>query len=127
MLQQTSQADHTAPPATRLAILIPFAIVTLIWGSTWLVIRDQVSSVPPSWSVTYRFLVAGIAMTATARIRRELELAAERRVRDGRARRCDRRDLLAVRFRLADHRAQHRCQCFRIALVESRNGCGNSR
>ncbi|MGN6279111.1 MAG: DMT family transporter [Sphingomonas sp.] len=67
MLQQTS----SAPAATRLAILVPFAIVTLIWGSTWLVIRDQVSSVPPSWSVTYRFLVAGIAMTATALIRRE--------------------------------------------------------
>lgn len=67
MLQQTS----SAPAATRLAILVPFAIVTLIWGSTWLVIRDQVSSVPPSWSVTYRFLVAGIAMLATALIRRE--------------------------------------------------------
>lgn len=69
MLQQTSNADLTAPRATRLAILIPFAIVTLIWGSTWLVIRDQVSSVPPSWSVTYRFLVAGLAMLVTALIR----------------------------------------------------------
>ena len=71
MLQQTSSADLTAPRATRLAILVPFAIVTLIWGSTWLVIRDQVSSVPPSWSVTYRFTVAGVAMLATALIRRE--------------------------------------------------------
>ncbi|MBY8829293.1 EamA family transporter [Hephaestia sp. CMS5P-6] len=61
----------TAPRATRLAILVPFAIVTLIWGSTWLVIRDQVSSVPPSWSVTYRFTVAGVAMLATALVRRE--------------------------------------------------------
>jgi drug/metabolite transporter (DMT)-like permease len=60
-----------APQSTRLAILIPFAIVTLIWGSTWLVIRDQVSSVPPSWSVTYRFLVAGLAMGVTALIRGE--------------------------------------------------------
>lgn len=71
VLQQTSSADLTAPRATRLAILVPFAIVTLIWGSTWLVIRDQVSSVPPSWSVTYRFTVAGVAMLATALIRRE--------------------------------------------------------
>ena len=71
MLQQTSQADATAPQSTRLAILVPFAIVTLIWGSTWLVIRDQVSAVPPSWSVTYRFLVAGIAMVITALIRGE--------------------------------------------------------
>jgi drug/metabolite transporter (DMT)-like permease len=64
-------SDQGAPQSTRLAILVPFGIVTLIWGSTWLVIRDQVSSVPPSWSVTYRFLVAGVAMTVIALIRRE--------------------------------------------------------
>ena len=56
-----------APPrSTRAAILVPFALVTLIWGSTWLVIRDQLGVVPPSWSVTYRFLVAGIAMAVVA-------------------------------------------------------------
>jgi hypothetical protein len=46
------------PPATRLSVLIPFAIVTLIWGSTWLVIRGQLGAVPLGWSVTYRFLYA---------------------------------------------------------------------
>ena len=45
-------AATLAPQSTRLAILVPFGIVTLIWGSTWLVIRDQVGVVPPSWSVT---------------------------------------------------------------------------
>ncbi|MDQ2879582.1 MAG: DMT family transporter, partial [Pseudomonadota bacterium] len=60
-----------APRSTRLSILVPFAIVTLIWGSTWLVIRDQVSSVPVSWSVCYRFLVAGTSMTVLALVRRE--------------------------------------------------------
>ncbi|MDE0878971.1 MAG: DMT family transporter, partial [Sphingomonas bacterium] len=59
------------PNSTRAAILIPFAIVTLIWGSTWLVIRDQLAVVPPSWSVTYRFAVAGVAMTAWALFRRD--------------------------------------------------------
>lgn len=43
-------------------ILVPFIIVTLIWGSTWLVIRDQLGTVPASWSVTYRFLIASAAM-----------------------------------------------------------------
>jgi len=57
--------------STRLAILIPFAIVTLIWGSTWIVIRDQLNVVPPSWSVSYRFLVGGVAMIIYAVIRRE--------------------------------------------------------
>ena len=52
-------------------ILLPFALVTLIWGSTWLVIRDQIGSVPPTWSVTYRFIIAGGAMFAWAAIRGE--------------------------------------------------------
>jgi len=62
-----------APPprSTRAAILVPFALVTLIWGSTWLVIRDQISVVPASWSVTYRFLLAGLAMLAFARAKGE--------------------------------------------------------
>ena len=59
------------PNSSRLAILIPFGIVTLIWGSTWLVIRHQLGVVPPTWSVTYRFMVAGTAMLGYALIRRE--------------------------------------------------------
>ena len=56
-----------APPqSTRLAVLIPFAIVTLIWGSTWIVIRDQLGTVPASWSVAYRFLVGGLTMLGWA-------------------------------------------------------------
>ncbi len=39
-----------------------FATVTLIWGSTWLVIKYQLGLVPPSWSVTWRFLIAGLVM-----------------------------------------------------------------
>lgn len=64
-------SDAIRPNSTRAAILIPFAIVTVIWGSTWLVIRDQLNIVPPSWSVTYRFLTAGIAMLIWALIKRE--------------------------------------------------------
>lgn len=61
-----------APPrSTQAAILVPFAIVTLIWGSTWLVIRGQLGVVPPSWSVTYRFVVGGTAMALYALVRRE--------------------------------------------------------
>jgi drug/metabolite transporter (DMT)-like permease len=51
-------------------ILLPFALVTLIWGSTWLVIRDQIGSVPPGWSVVWRFVLAGAAMMALAALRR---------------------------------------------------------
>ncbi|HEX8667787.1 MAG TPA: DMT family transporter [Allosphingosinicella sp.] len=52
-------------------VLIPFALVTLIWGSTWLVIKDQLGAVPPTWSVTYRFTIAAAAMFAYARWRGE--------------------------------------------------------
>ena len=43
-------------------ILIPFLLITLIWSSTWIVIKDQLGTVPPAWSVTYRFVVAAAAM-----------------------------------------------------------------
>ena len=48
-------------------VLFPVILVTFIWGSTWLVIRDQIGIVPATWSVTYRFLIACTAMFAYAR------------------------------------------------------------
>lgn len=65
-------------------VFLPFLTITLIWGSTWFVIRGQIAEVPASWSVTYRFLLAGLAMLAVARLngqrvrftRRELGFAA---------------------------------------------------
>lgn len=50
------------PKLLPVRFLLQFAAVTLIWGSTWLVIRDQIGTVPPSWSVAYRFLIAGVVM-----------------------------------------------------------------
>lgn len=54
-----------------LKVQIPFWICTLIWGTTWIVIRDQLGVVPTSWSVTYRFLVAGAAMFVWAAATRQ--------------------------------------------------------
>jgi len=48
----------------QLRVLLPFLLVTLIWGSTWIVIRDQIGTVPPTWSVTYRFAIAAASMFA---------------------------------------------------------------
>lgn len=72
--QQTAvgggSASGALPPAThallRPSIVIPFVFVALVWGSTWLVIKHQLGPVPASWSVTYRFAIAGIAMFALA-------------------------------------------------------------
>lgn len=59
------------PPATRLSVLLPFAIVTAIWGSTWLVIRGQLGAVPLGWSVAYRFAIAAAVMLAYTHARGE--------------------------------------------------------
>jgi drug/metabolite transporter (DMT)-like permease len=57
------------PSATRIeaSIIVPFIIFTGVWGSTWIVIRDQLGTVPPQWSVAYRFTIAAIAMALLAK------------------------------------------------------------
>ena len=53
---------------------VEFGLVTLIWGTTWLVIKGQLGVVPAAWSVAYRFIIASLALTmitvATGRWRR---------------------------------------------------------
>ena len=55
------------PARLNLSIVIPFVVFTLVWSSTWIVIRGQLGTVPPQWSVTYRFVIAALAMAAVAR------------------------------------------------------------
>ena len=61
--------NRAAPDATRIdaSIVIPFIIFTGVWGSTWIVIRDQIGTVPPQWSVAYRFAIAAVAMALVAK------------------------------------------------------------
>jgi drug/metabolite transporter (DMT)-like permease len=61
--------SHRARP--DLSVVIPFITFTAIWGSTWIVIRDQLGTVPPQWSVAYRFVIAAGAMALVAIIKRE--------------------------------------------------------
>ncbi|MDO6416575.1 DMT family transporter [Sphingomonas sp. BIUV-7] len=56
--------------ATKGRVLVPFAIVTFLWGSTWLVIRGQLGEVPVTWSVCYRFLTAAATMFVVALVTR---------------------------------------------------------
>jgi len=51
--------------------LIAFAVTTLVWGSTWLAIKDQLGKVPPEWSVTWRFAIAAAGMFLLAAVRGE--------------------------------------------------------
>jgi drug/metabolite transporter (DMT)-like permease len=63
---QLQASELRRAPGTG-SIVIPFVIFTAIWGSTWIVIRGQLGIVPPQWSVTYRFIVAALAMAAVAK------------------------------------------------------------
>lgn len=49
-------------------VLLPFLLITLIWSSTWIVIKDQLGPVPAAWSVVYRFIIATAAMFAYAAV-----------------------------------------------------------
>jgi drug/metabolite transporter (DMT)-like permease len=60
--------SETHAPDFR-TVVLPFTIFTLIWGSTWFVIRGQLGIVPPEWSVAYRFTIAAAAMALVARVR----------------------------------------------------------
>ena len=57
-------------------IAVAFIVTALVWGSTWLVIKAQIGSVPASWSVTWRFTGAAIGMFALGLVRGEIRLNA---------------------------------------------------
>ena len=61
---------HGHAPLRPVAVF-HFALIALIWGSTWLVIKDQIGTVSPSWSDTWRFALAAAGMFALATWRRE--------------------------------------------------------
>lgn len=64
-------AGTATRPATRAATIFAFVLISLIWGSTWLVIKDQLGSVPTGWSVTWRFTVAALGMFVLGAVRRD--------------------------------------------------------
>lgn len=64
-------SGDTAAPASQSRNIAAFILLSLVWGSTWLVIKDQISVVPAAWSVTWRFLLAGTVMLGLCRLRGE--------------------------------------------------------
>ena len=63
--------EHPPHALLRPGIVIPFTLVALIWGSTWFVIKDGLGTVPPSWSVTWRFTLGAAGMFVLALARKE--------------------------------------------------------
>jgi len=52
----------------RPRIALPFLLISLIWGSTWVVIADQLTETPPMWSVVWRFAPATLGAFALAMV-----------------------------------------------------------
>jgi len=52
------------PTASRGALILGFAAIYLIWGSTYLGIRVAVETIPPFLMASGRFLIAGSVLTA---------------------------------------------------------------
>lgn len=48
-----------------------YLLTVAIWGSTWLAIRYQIGEVPLSWSVSYRFIIAGLCFGLIAVLNRK--------------------------------------------------------
>jgi len=55
----------------RVALILAFAAVYLIWGSTYLAIRFAIETMPPLLMAAVRFLIAGGALYAWVRLRGE--------------------------------------------------------
>ncbi|WP_345948768.1 EamA family transporter [Mucilaginibacter sp. PAMB04274] len=60
----------TAPPS-RLLIILAFAAVYFIWGSTYLAVRFGLTGFPPFILVALRYMAAGIVMLAYCKIKGE--------------------------------------------------------
>lgn len=58
------------PRDLKLRLLIAFACVYLIWGSTYLAIRFAIETIPPFLMAGVRFVIAGFALAAWARLRK---------------------------------------------------------
>ena len=56
--QQTSSSNYTTGQS-RVLILLAFACIYLIWGSTYLAIRYAVETIPPLFVASFRHLIAG--------------------------------------------------------------------
>ncbi|QDU23795.1 EamA family transporter [Urbifossiella limnaea] len=54
----------TDPPPARLKLLLAFAAIYFLWGSTYLAIRLAIDSVPPFLMAGTRFLIAGPVLYA---------------------------------------------------------------
>jgi drug/metabolite transporter (DMT)-like permease len=67
--QLQSTVDSANPPPSRTALIVAFAAIYLIWGSTYLAIRVAVETMPPFLMAGTRFVIAGALLFAFLKFR----------------------------------------------------------
>ena len=65
----SSHSSAVATPPSRTALVLAFAAIYVIWGSTYLGIRVAVESMPPFLMAAARFLVAGALLFTWLKLR----------------------------------------------------------
>lgn len=62
-------SPHSTIPPPRSQIILAFAALYLIWGSTYLAIKVAIETIPPLLMASSRFLIAGFLLYGFARIK----------------------------------------------------------
>lgn len=57
-------SDHPGPGARAVSLLV--GLLCLLWGSTWMVIREGLEDLPPFLSAAVRFTIAALLMAVVA-------------------------------------------------------------
>lgn len=68
-LPASASADQTKEAPAQWKLILAFAAVYTIWGSTYLAIRFAIETLPPFLMSGFRFLIAGLVMISWARFR----------------------------------------------------------
>src|ERR1700760_3858039 len=67
--KEIAKSFMTAPQQQRSRIIVAFALLYVLWGSTYLAMRVIVRDMPPYVAGTVRYLVAGPIMLAACALR----------------------------------------------------------
>ncbi len=68
-VERLSLLDVAPRKATRVQLVLGFACIYVVWGSTYLAIRFGIATIPPFIMGAVRFLIAGMALYAWSRTR----------------------------------------------------------
>src|SRR5215831_16280258 len=69
LLGRLERADRSIAPPSRQKLILAFASVYVIWGSTYLAIRIAIETLPPFLMAGARFLIAGTMLYLASRLR----------------------------------------------------------